>query len=310
MDRSDFIYVVYLILPLRLFLQLGRALGWLEMLVRPRARREVRRNLDQAFAETKSPRQRARLTRQVFEYHQMRTLMLIVAPLMAARGQLERWFPLRGVANLDHALAAGKGVVLLGSHLNSIGTFLAAMQLRRLGYDVRCPLPAEGDPWPTTRFRRAVNRVFKAVPVVEAVGGFYAQFNVRPLMRLLAEGAILVHIGDGWHSASFVDVEFLGRRLPFTNGPENLARLAGAPIVPIFAVGTPDQLRFEIEQPFRIDRAAPQELEIARAVTQFIHRVEQRMLANVPCWQHWMEDDLFGRLEGWRDRPIKDRYEI
>ena len=307
-DRGDLVYIACLLLPLRWFVQLGRPLGWLEMLVHPRARRAVRANMGKAFGATKSASELSTLTRQVFEYHQMRTLMLLVAPLMAVRGQLEKHFPVRHREHLDRALAGGKSAMILGAHTNSVGGLLAVIQLRRAGYPVRCPMPDRRDAWAPTPFRRLVNRWLGATSLSESIGAFYAQFNVRPLVKELKEGSILLLMGDGWHSASFVDVEFLGRTLPFTNGPINLARMAGVPVVPIFSTGTPLELSFEFEPAFTVERGGPQQEDVERKVRAFIGRVEQRMLADIPCWQYWMEEDVFGRLERWRTLPIGERY--
>ena len=310
-DRGDVIYLAYVILPLSAFMAFGRALGWLEMLVRPRSRRAVRANLQEAFGAAKSQGEIGRLTRQAFEFRQVRLLLVQVAPLMAARGQLEKLFPIRDIENLERAVALGKGAIIIGSHVNSIGLLLAAAQLRRRGYDVRCPMPEQRDAWAPTPFRRFVNRLYGAPPSLSvAVGAFYAQFNVRPLVKLLNQRVVLMLIGDGWHSAGFVDVEFLGRRLPFTNGPISLARVAGCPVVPAFSVGAAHHLHFEMEPFFTVDRDGPAADEIGRRVTQFIGRVEQRMLADVPSWQHWFEVDLFSVLEHWRSTSIRERYTL
>ena len=310
-DRGDIIYLAYLLLPFRLFLEFGRVLGWLEMVIRPRSRRAVRANLQEAFGQEKSTGELRRLTRRVFEYHQMRTILGQVAPLMTARGQLEKYFPLPDLEPLDTALAQGKGVLLLAAHVNSVGLMLAVIQLRRRGYDARCPMPAQQDAWAPTPFRRFVNRRLGAPPsLVHAMGAFYAQFNVRPLVQVLKEKAVLVLVGDGWHSAGFIDVEFLGRQLPFTSGPLGLARLVGCPVVPIFCVGTPHHLHYEIETPFVVTRGGLEADDLAGRQTHFIHRVEQRMLANIPCWQHWLEPDVFGQLAAWRSQSIGERYNI
>lgn len=294
-------------LPLRLFLQLGRLLGWIEMIVRPKARRAVRANLAQAFGNTKNRKELTRLTRQVFEFHETRVLMLLVAPLMAARGQLERYFPVRNREYLDRALASGKGAMILGAHVNSIGGLLAMIQLRRMGYDVRCPMPDPNDAWAPTPFRRAVNRLWRTSSVFELIGAFYAQFNVRQIVKVIHAGSIVLLMGDGWHSVGFVDAEFLGRRLPFTNGPLNLARLAGCPVVPLFSVDRPDRMHFEFEAPFHVE-SSPAHDDVAAKVRYFAGRVEQRMLEDVASWQHWMEADVFGTLSSWRERPLQERY--
>lgn len=309
-DRGDLVYAAYLVLPLRVFLQLGRPLGWLEMLLRPKARRAVRANLEQAFGSTKSRRELSRLTRQVLEYHQMRTLMLLVAPLMTVRGQLERHFPIRNLEHLDRALEAGKSAIIIGSHVNSVGVLLAMIQLRRAGYPVRCPLPEPHDAWSPTPFRRVVHRLLGAPTVADSLGAFYAQFNVRPLVRALNEKSILLLMGDGWHSASFVDVEFFGRTLPFTSGPLSLARVSGAPVVPLFSTGAPNRLEFVFEPAFTVERTEDAQADVAHAVRSFIGRMEKRMLADIPCWQHWLTEDVFGTLEAWRSRPLHERYVI
>ena len=307
-DRGDLVYLACLLLPLPWFLALGRPLGWLEMLLHPRVRRGVRANLEQAFRATKPAGEISRLTRHVFEYHQMRALMLLVAPLMAVRGQLEKYFPLRNIENLDRALAGGKSAIILASHVNSVGGLLAAIQLRRAGYPVRCPMPDRRDAWAPTPFRRFVHRLLGVPSVRESVDAFYAQFNVRPLVKALNEKSILLLVGDGWHSASFVDAAFLGRLLPFTNGPISLARLAGVPVVPMFSVGPPNRLSFEFEPAFLVDREGPSQDAVARKVRFFVSRVEERMLADVACWQHWLVEDVFGTLEHWRSRPLDERY--
>ena len=309
-DHGDLVYVACLLLPLSWFLQLGRPLGWLEMLLYPRVRRGVHANLVQAFGATKPADEISRLTRHVFEYHQMRNMMALVAPLLAVRGQLEKYFPIHNIENLDRALAGGRGAIILASHVNSISTLLAVIQLRRSGYPVRCPMPDRRDAWAPTPFRRLVHRLLGVPTVRESVGGFYAQFNVRPLVKALQEKSILIMAGDGWHSASFVDAPFLGRILPFTNGPISLARVAGVPVVPMFVVGPPNRLSFEFEPAFLVDGEGPSQDAIARKVRFFVSRVEQRMLADIACWQLWLVEDVFGTLEHWRSRPLDERYAI
>lgn len=149
-----------------------------------------------------------------------------------------------------------------------------------------------------------------AKSVSELIGAFYAQFNVRPLMKVLEQGSILLLMADGWHSASFVDCDFLGRRLPFTNAPMNFARLAGVSVVPFFSAGPPDRMHFAFETAFTVERTTPPNVDVERKVRHFISRVESRMLADIPCWQHWMVEDVFGSLEGWRDKPIHERYAV
>src|SRR5206468_1072509 len=128
--------------------------------------------------------------------------------------------------------------------------------------------------------RRFIHWVCGAPTMTQAIDAFYAQFNVRPLMKELRAKNILVAVGDGWHSASFADAKFLGRTLPFTTGPFALGRAAAVPLVPVFCAGAPHRMRFEFEPAFVVERTECQQEDVARAVQFYAERVEERMLAD------------------------------
>jgi len=65
-----------------------------------------------------------------------------------------------------------------------------------------------------------------------------------------------------------------------------------------------------LEPFFTVDRVGPAPDEIDRKVTQFVRRVENRMLADIPSWQHWFEQDLFAVLQRWRSTSIGERYAL
>ena len=75
-------------------------------------------------------------------------------------------------------------------------------------------------------------------------------------------------------------------------------------------VGTPSHLRFKVETPFVVKRGGPEADDLPGRLTHFIHSVEQRMLANIPSWQHWLQPDVFGQLANWRSQSIGERYNL
>ena len=102
-DLGDIAYLLYLVLPHRALMEVGRVRGWIDYLLRPHARRAVRGNLRDLFPE--APRSRIEtLTRRFFEYHHMRALLLLLGPLMAVRGDLERILPVDGLAKLGEVV--------------------------------------------------------------------------------------------------------------------------------------------------------------------------------------------------------------
>jgi lauroyl/myristoyl acyltransferase len=303
LNISDLAFVSYPILPLGFFFAIARVQGVGQYLTNKRLSEMVRENLvslKPGLPDTELNRR----TRRYFEYSRLRELLFLLAPKMSDE-TLSQLCPVDGLDHLDRCRASSQGVILLASHLNSRALFLLVMMLRRRRYDIRVAVPVEEDPWTPTAFRSLINRRSGIRPHLECIGAFYSQFNIRPIARALTEGAIIIQTGDGWHSAGFVEVDFLNRRLPFTTGMMRVAQLTGVPIVPIFASGTPpDLLKFVIEEPFHVERTEPVETKVAA----YAKRLEYYVLEHPECWEHLEIPDLLQSWSNWSKRPLHERY--
>jgi KDO2-lipid IV(A) lauroyltransferase len=309
-DSSDAGYLLYSILPLDRIYALSRLHGRLTYLVNRRQRRTVRRNLAQIVGATRSGGEIDQLTRRFFEYRRIRGMMQAVAPRLTNAEMAQR-LPVEGLDHLDRALEQGRGAILLGTHLNSVSMFNAIVMLRERGYDIGVALPEERDPWAPSRLRRAVSRLTGTKSLRELIGGFYAQFNIRPIVRHLAANGVVAQTGDGLHSARFVEVDFLGRRIPFPTGMAGVAQLTGAPIVPIFQVGAPpDRLRIIIEEPWTVERGDDPAAALTEAVAAFAQRLEYHLLENIACWEHLLIEDTLATMASWPQRPLQERYNV
>lgn len=309
-EPSDAAYLLYSLLPLRALFAIARAHGRLTHVVARRRRATVRANLAAAGGAGRSAAELDALTRRFFEYKAGRSLLLAVATRLTD-AELARLLPTEGLEHLDAALEHGRGVILLGSHLNSVSMFNAIIMLRRRGYDIGVALPEAEDPWSPSVIRSFLAKRLGTRSVYEATGAFFAQFNIRPIVRKLAENAVVAQTGDGLHSARFVDVEFLGRELPFPTGMAAIAQLTGAVIVPVFQVGSPpDGLRIVFEEPRTIDAGADAEASLRAAVADYARRLEHHLRENLACWEHWLIEDTLTTIESWPRRPLADRYEV
>ena len=306
---SDVGYLLYSVLPLDWMWSLSRFHGRLTYLVSPGRRSVVRRNLASAGGGKTSAELDA-LTRQFFEFKRLRGLLLALAPRLSSE-QLAKLLPLEGLEHLDAALERNQGVILLGSHLNSLCLFPATISLRGLGYDVRTALPEPEDPWRPTWLWRMLDRTLDTQPVSELIGAFYAQFNIRPIVRLLADNAVVTQTGDGLHSARFVDVDFLGRKIPFPTGMASVAQLTGAVVVPVFQVGAlPDRMRVLIEEPWTVAREEVEEGALQNSVAAYAKRLEHHLLENLACWEHWLIEDTLATIATWPQKPLTERYAV
>lgn len=294
------------LLPRGWVYRLARFEGGLAYLLKPPRRRVVARNLA-PFAKDQS--ELKKMTRRFFEFSKLRVLLLLLFLEMKPE-EWERHFAVEGVEHLDSALAEGKGVVLLGSHLNSKGVLITVMLLRSRGYDVNLALPSEDELHGATLFARFVLRRSERASLKERLGGFFVQFNVRPIVSRLARNAVVAQTGDGWHSAAFKSVPFLGRSLPFTTGMLSVAQSTGAMVVPFNVVGEPPALRAVLSPPFAIPRGDDPGAELAAAVARYAKTLETALLENVICWEHWLIEDTLDTIAGWPERSLEERYEM
>ena len=307
-DWFDIADLLRLLIPFDLMCAGARMHGRFIHLVRRRGALAVRHNLLETFGHTKSKAEIDLLTRQFFEYKQLRSLLLTLSQRWDV-SRISDVFQLEGIEHLEQALAQKRGVFLLGSHLNALCIFPVIIVLRGLGYDVRVARSRPDNPLAPSLLRRAVNRLTGAQTLAERTDMFYCQFNIRPIVKSLEENAIVAQTGDGWHSARFVEVEFLGRKLPFTTGIINVAQMTGASVVPFFQVGAPpDGLRCVFEEPFLVERGERPEEEVRKKVTSYVKQLERHVLGNVSCWEYWLIENTLDTMETWPKRSLAERY--
>lgn len=306
---ADLAYGLYPLVPFRIQCALARAQGRLQHRTRPEERAVVRGNLESLLGPDHDAGELDRLTMQAFEARQQRGLMLSLMPRLGPR-RVERLLPMEGLEHVRAARAEG-GAIILASHMNSLCNLMAIEILRARGDRVGVVMPTEVDPQPASRFGTLLERLGARPAFSERTGAFYAQFNVRPIVRRLSEGEDVLLVGDGWHSAAFVEVDFLGRRVYFTSGPMNLARSTGSTVVPMFVAGSPTRgLRVVFEEPISGDQSLDPRQDLERMVGRFAAGLERYVREDPACWQHCFERDALDAMAALPDTPLAERYAI
>ncbi len=309
-DIADVAYLLKPVIPLKWICAVAGLKARAEYLVCGRERSVVRANLAETFGKDKTKSEIDSMTSRFFEYRQLRGVLLNLFPKLKPR-EVERLFPMEGLEHLDRALEQKKGVILMGSHINSSMTLITKDILRRKGYDIRVAIPTETLPYGPTLLRRMIDRFSLNGRGTGQEGMFFAQFNIRPIVRSLAENAVVILMGDGWHSAGFVKAEFLGRRVSFTTGAMSIARLTRSPVVPVFATGAPpDGLEIRIEEPIPLEKTGDPRRDLEAMVQKYAQRLEYHLRRNIPCWEHWLQEDTLDTMAGLLEKSIGDRYHV
>jgi lauroyl/myristoyl acyltransferase len=305
---GDLAYLIYPLVPTRWLFALARLRGRAQYRRGGPVCEAVRANIADILGAGAGAGEAERHTREFFENQQLQNLLVMLAPRMSDE-TLARVMPIEGLDRLDRAYAQKKGVVFLGSHLNSVMLFVAVVLLRRKGYDIRIAMPTMKDPWLQTQVRMLADRLAGRGSLREQLGAFFAQFNIRPIVERFAQNTAVGMTGDGWHSASFVEVEFMGRRVPFTTGAMGMARSTGAVIVPAFMVGRPPfGVRMLIEEPFTVPKTGQPKHDVQERVQRYAGLLEKHIRADLAGWQHLTVPHLFETMTTWTQRSLSDRY--
>lgn len=179
-----------------------------------------------------------------------------------------------GMEHLQPALAAGRGAILLSSHMGN--SALVALRLAHEG-------------WPVSvvyRQARMMSEEFleHGLPLY-GIEGIRANAGIHAYARMLdalRRGRILFMMMDqGTRAARDSIVQrFLGKDMPVAAGPAQLARHARSPLLPQFAVASDPIWKFTIGPP--VQHAPGSTLEAD--VEQLVRMTERHILKYPQLW--------------------------
>jgi len=310
LDLRDIIHILYPVLPDSFFYFIAKIQGQLAYKRNTILRTVVRGNLAMLSTASRSESELDEMTKRFFIGQACREMQRVLMTRMSPK-TLEKVLPVTGLENIDQALKGGKGIILLASHVNSASNFLLLQRLRRLGYDARVAFPNKDDPFKPSRLGQFLCKISGAQTVLELIGAFYAQFNIRPIVKCLNDNGIVMILGDGTHSASFVKANFMGRTVFFTTGPINLARMTGASL--IFAVVdgmAPDGLNVIIDESMPVPKTDNQDQDMEQMAQQYASRLEKILLKDATQWQHLEFNNILEKMETVLDQSLTERLKI
>lgn len=221
------------------------AVAWLNYHVSRENKRLIRERTSQAFAGRLSPAQMESIVRRSFWEKWREAFSLIPSSWEKA---LARHARVQGLDHLHRALQAGKGAILWES--STFGSRNLGKQILRARQLALCQV--HGDDhlgWSGYPEQAAMTWVRQKVitpffhsklagPVSEVIwlprSGSLA--FTRQLFDRLKANAIVCSTADGSYGHVFLDVPFLGQSCAFATGMANLARMAGAPLLPMFCL--------------------------------------------------------------------------
>jgi KDO2-lipid IV(A) lauroyltransferase len=257
-------------------------------------RRRTEAALRRAFANSLTAAERRAIAWQSF--HTFWQEVFAIPPRPASPAMPDHVAP-ESLERVQEALRARRGAILFES--SAFGHRARAKQiLRRHGIAVHTVhieqhmwgLPGQGQTHCRRRYLRPMlekwekEYVAEIVYLPESASLGYA----RRLLSILGDNGVACISGDGNAGKKYVELEFLGQPKAFTTGAVSLARVTGAPLLPIFCVREPDQnYRLIIETPLQLSDGADRERSLADGMAQYAQVLESYVRQYPGQYRNW-----------------------
>lgn len=250
----------------------------LVMGVYPAPKQAIARNLARVLGQPPRSRRVRRAVRQMlrqFAYYWVDLFRYSQLPPEVAARDLVRS---EGLEQLDQAVAAGRGAILLTAHLGhwELGGVLLGRQHRVSVVYVRDRFPE------AERFRSLFRGAGEVEEIAVDLGG---SLSSLPVLRALRRNRLVGMQGDRDFDGRGAAVTFFGAPARFPRGPFVLAHLTGAPLIPSFITYTRDR-RFQVEvlAPIPLDPRGDGEEAVRGAMERWAQVLEEAVRRHPTQW--------------------------
>jgi len=280
------LFFILALLPRRLRLGAGRALGLALYAFVPRLRRMAAANLDRAFADSLTREEKSRISRASF-VHLGRLLCDTPAFSRVRPDRLEEFAVFEGLEHLRAAYAKRRGVFVFSAHYGN-WEMVALIQ----GY-LGLPLAMVTRPLDNPHLERSLfaYRTLSGNQVIHKKGA------AKEMLRAVRRGwGVAIVIDQNVRGEEGLFVDFFGTPASTTPALATLALKTDAPIIPVFGIPLPDgryRIRYLPEVPHPHSGDTRQDIA---ALTQHCTRIIEEQIRAQPEYWVWMH-------RRWRTRP-------
>ena len=224
-------------LPKRAMLDLIQGCTRIYLGTSPQDLRTVTDNLREVLPSVRDEKELKRLAGQLI-LNFSAYLVDFVYTSQLTKAFIEKNIEIKGLENLDRALARGKGVVLASAHLGNWE--MGGMALAKLGYPVYGVALKHKD--------ERINQIFERRRSEHGLHIISFNGSLRSCYRVLKENGILGLVSDRLFGDRGVPVRFLNKTVNFPAGISRFSAVTGASVVPAFFVRKDfDRYALEIE---------------------------------------------------------------
>lgn len=178
---------------------------------------------------------------------------------------VKKFVRIKGVHNLDAALAKGRGVIVLSAHLGNweLGGFVVS----QMGY----PLSAVV----LTHKNKKMNEFFTRQRLAGKMRPIETGLSLKACYRVLRDNGLVALLGDLDFMGNGLPLDFFGNKRFIPKGPAVLSYRIGSAVVPIFLVREEgDTFRLIIEKPIYPDYNMDEGTAVVELTKKYISLIE------------------------------------
>ena len=262
-------------------LKLGYAMAWLmtefHFRLFPRRRHAALANLAVVMPRA-TRRERIGIARRMMRSYNCMLFEFFRLPHVS-RAELLRAVQVQGREHLENAVARGRGVILVSSHIGNWE--LAAVVVAHWGYTLHAVAGVQLNRWLSPAVRETKSEL--AIHTVSQEDGF------RKLLRALEHNDLVALMADGDLYQHGAPVEFFGRETSWPTGPGVLAQRSGALVICGYCERlSPGRFRIVMEpalDPARFATAAELNASVAATVQGHIQQHLDQWCIFRPLWE-------------------------
>ena len=259
--------------PHRLGYWLFARLGDLAYFLNRSARTIVRDNMAHVLGPQARPDQIDKAAREAFRYNGQNYFDLFRLAALDTE-QLERLIEADGWDQIDQALSAGKGLILVAAHFGTPDVVAQLVTNRR--YPVTAVVE-HLQPEPLFRYICALrgSHGLRTLPV---------DGPLTRLFRALRANEVIALVIDRDITESGIEVEFFGEKTRMADGHVQLALRTGAPLMAGYCLRRPDGTFYARGVPLELERTDNREQDVHAGVRKVLAFMETVIAAHPEQW--------------------------
>lgn len=273
----------------------GTAFGRFAHFVAARQRKRAVANLRLAYGDDLTPKERATLTRRVFEHYGRCVVEFLRSPTMS-KAELDARVTCDGFEHIEQALAAGRGVIFVSGHIGNWeilgrwGALIRNLPLTVVAKDTKNP---------------ALAAYVRRMREGSGFGVLSMGESARSLLKVLRRGEIICLLAD--QNSGDLFAPFFGIPTGTAFGPAALALHSGAVLLPIYCLAT-NEGNFHIRcfPPVPAVVTGDRDADQQRITAELNHRLES-VVREYPDQWLWLHNrwkaafDAGNRTRAWGD---------